>query len=50
MEQIYGSSLTSMAEAVESASVILMCITEKYYLTPNCRLEAEYAGTIKKPL
>lgn len=34
-----------MAEAVENASVFLMCVSEKYYLSPNCRLEAEYAGT-----
>lgn len=46
VEQIYGSSLTSMAEAVENASVFLMCVTEKYYQSPNCRLEAEYAGEL----
>jgi hypothetical protein len=50
VEQIYGSSLASMAEAVENASVFLMCVSEKYYLSPNCRLEAEYAVRLQKPI
>ena len=50
MEQIYGSSLASMAEAVENASVVLMCVSEKYYASPNCRLEAEYAMRLRKPI
>lgn len=50
VEQIYGSSLATMAEAVENASVFLMCVTEKYYLSPNCRLEAEYAVRLQKPI
>ena len=50
MEQIYGSSLESMASAVENASVFLMCVSEKYYLSPNCRLEAEYAVKLQKPI
>jgi hypothetical protein len=29
VEQIYGSSLESMASAVENASVFLMCVSEK---------------------
>ena len=39
-----------MAEAVENASVFLMCVSEKYYLSPNCRLEAEYAVRLQKPI
>ncbi len=39
-----------MAEAVENASVFLMCVSEKYYLSPNCRLEAEYAVKLQKPI
>jgi hypothetical protein len=50
VEQIYGSTLASMAEAVENASVFLMCVSEKYYLSPNCRLEAEYAVKLQKPI
>lgn len=50
VEQIYGSSLSSMAEAVENASVFLMCVSEKYYQSPNCRLEAEYAVRLQKPI
>ena len=50
VEQIYGSTLASMAEAVENASVFLMCVSEKYYQSPNCRLEAEYAVKLQKPI
>ena len=37
-EQIQGSALQSMAEAIENASVVLTCLTERYYQSPNCRL------------
>lgn len=50
IEQIQGSALQSMAEAVENSAVILICITERYYLSPNCRLEAEYAVRLNKPI
>ncbi|CAF0785528.1 unnamed protein product [Brachionus calyciflorus] len=50
VEQIYGSTLASMAEAVENSSVFLMCVSEKYYQSPNCRLEAEYAVKLQKPI
>ena len=39
-----------MAEAIENASVVLMCVSEKYYLSPSCRLEAEYAVKLQKPI
>ncbi len=39
-----------MAEAVENSSVFLMCVSEKYYMSPNCRLEAEYAVRQRKPI
>jgi len=39
-----------MAEAVENSSVFLMCVSEKYYQSPNCRLEAEYAVRLQKPI
>lgn len=50
VEQIYGSSLSSVAEAIENSSVFLMCVSEKYYLSPSCRLEAEYAVRLQKPI
>ena len=50
VENIYGSSLAAMAEAVENSAVFLMCVTEEYYMSPNCRLEAEYATKLGKPI
>jgi hypothetical protein len=38
VEQIQGSALQSMAEAVENSAVVLICMTERYYQSPNCRL------------
>ena len=32
-----GSTLEAMAEAVENAMVVLVCASEKYKLSPNCR-------------
>ena len=38
IERMGGSTLSAMAEAVENASVVLVCMSEKYKLSPNCRL------------
>ena len=39
-----------MAQAVENSECVLMCMTEKYKQSNNCRAEAEYAFNIKKPI
>eukprot|EP00033_Pygsuia_biforma_P002700 GCRY01002982.1.p1 GENE.GCRY01002982.1~~GCRY01002982.1.p1 ORF type:complete len:685 (+),score=124.67 GCRY01002982.1:99-2153(+) len=43
VEAMKGSTLEGMAEAVESSSCILMCVSRAYKQSANCRLEAEYA-------
>ena len=50
VEQIHGSSLESMANAIEESAAVLMCMTEKYKLSSNCRLEAEYSTNLNKPI
>ncbi|CAF1140230.1 unnamed protein product [Rotaria sp. Silwood1] len=40
----------SMAQAVEKSTVILMCISETYKKSENCRNEAEYARDRKKTI
>jgi hypothetical protein len=42
VEQIEGSSLDSMAKAVENSFCVLICMTEKYKQSTYCRAEAEY--------
>jgi hypothetical protein len=37
VEKIHGSSLEAMAKAVETSLCVLMCMTESYKLSPNCR-------------
>lgn len=48
VDQIHGSANESMAEAVENSWCVLMCMTEKYAASFNCKKEAEYADLKKK--
>jgi hypothetical protein len=48
VSEIHGSSLESMAQAIENASCVLMCVTEKYRQSLNCQAEAQYAFRLKK--
>jgi len=50
VENIHGSSLESMALAIENSMCVLMCMTEKYKQSPNCRAEAEYAFNLHTPI
>lgn len=45
-----GSTLDSMAHAVENANCVLMCITEKYRQSVNCQAEAQYAFKLNKKI
>ena len=47
---INGSSLESMARAVENAEIVLICVTEKYRQSLNCQAEAQYAFKLNKPI
>ena len=44
IDQMAGSTLQSMAEAVENADIFLMAMSHKYKDSPNCR-----AGKINLP-
>lgn len=50
IDQIHGSSLESMARAVENSDLILVCVTEKYRESINCQAEAQYAFKLRKPI
>jgi plasmid maintenance system killer protein len=50
VSDIHGSSLDSMAKAVEGACVVLMCVTEKYRQSVNCQSEAQYAYKMGRPI
>ena len=50
IEEMSGSTLEAMAEAVEKAQVIILCVSSHYKDSANCRLEAEWALTCRKPL
>eukprot|EP00057_Strongylocentrotus_purpuratus_P003753 XP_003727285.1 PREDICTED: uncharacterized protein LOC100890026 [Strongylocentrotus purpuratus] len=48
VDHMHGSTLQAMAEAVEKSYVVLMCISEGYKESPNCRTEAEYTFKLGK--
>ncbi|CAF0754608.1 unnamed protein product [Brachionus calyciflorus] len=50
VDEIHGSSLDSMAKAVEDAKIVLMCVTEKYRQSTNCQSEAQYAFRLNKKI
>ncbi|KAK7462001.1 hypothetical protein BaRGS_00038583, partial [Batillaria attramentaria] len=44
------TTLQHMAEGVENAFAVIICVTERYKNSKNCRLEAEYAHENGKPI
>ncbi|KAJ7380757.1 hypothetical protein OS493_007135 [Desmophyllum pertusum] len=50
IDEMGGSTLESMASAVENASVVLVCVSQKYKESPNCRSEAEYTYQLHKDI
>jgi hypothetical protein len=50
INDIHGSSMDSMAKAVEESYCVLICVTEKYRQSPNCQAEAQYAFKLRKPI
>ncbi|XP_069106093.1 uncharacterized protein [Argopecten irradians] len=50
IDDMEGSTLDAMARAVENAEVILVCFSQKYKDSDNCRAEAEYAFQKKKKI
>ena len=47
-EMMTGSTLDAMAAAVENAHCILICVTERYKASANCRLEGTYVHEQRK--
>ncbi|XP_064597655.1 uncharacterized protein LOC135464094 [Liolophura sinensis] len=45
-----GSTLQAMAEAVENSAAVLICMSQRYKDSPNCRAEAEYAFQRRVPI
>ncbi len=41
--EMYGSIIERMAEAIENSEIILMCMSTGYKKSLNCQVEAEYA-------
>ncbi|CAC5422706.1 unnamed protein product [Mytilus coruscus] len=48
IDDMHGSTLQAMAHAVEKADIVLVCYSQNYKKSDNCRAEAEYAFQLKK--
>lgn len=45
-----GSTIEAMGKAIDNCTVFLMCYSEKYSQSQNCKSEAEYAHTKHKTI
>jgi len=48
IDQMTGSTLEAMAEAVEGSKMVIVGVSKKYKESPNCRTEAQYAFQLGK--
>ncbi|KAK0062000.1 hypothetical protein Bpfe_008493 [Biomphalaria pfeifferi] len=47
-ENMETNLLDSMAKAVQNSSIVIMCISQKYKDSVNCKKEAEYTSNLEK--
>ncbi|XP_064644563.1 uncharacterized protein LOC135498267 [Lineus longissimus] len=50
VENMSGSTLEAMALAVEKAVVVILCVSQRYKDSPNCRSEAEYTYRLRRSI
>ncbi|XP_072037547.1 uncharacterized protein [Amphiura filiformis] len=50
VDQVEGNILVAMANAVEKADAILVCVSRSYKASVNCQAEAHYAYQQQKPI
>ncbi|XP_046358633.2 uncharacterized protein LOC124136687 [Haliotis rufescens] len=50
IDDMAGSTLGAMANAVEKASAVILFVSESYFESQNCRQEAEYTYKLKKTM
>lgn len=50
VDQMHGSTLEAMAEAIEGSWVVVCGVSQAYKNSAACRVEGEYAFTAKKPV
>ena len=49
IDNMHGDTLDAMAKAIENSTCVLICMSEKYYNSDNCKFEAQYVIQQKKP-
>ena len=49
-DEMHGSIVESMSEAVENSGIVLLCMSSNYKMSVNCQAEAEYAFNRKSKI
>lgn len=49
-DEMHGSIIESMSEAVENSGLVLICMSSNYKMSVNCQAEAEYAYNRKRKM
>jgi hypothetical protein len=48
LENMYGSTIERMAEAIQNSQFILICMSQKYQSSPYCKTEGQYTYKLQK--
>lgn len=48
LENMYGSTLDRMAEAIQNSQFILICASNRYQTSPYCKTEGQYTYKLQK--
>ncbi|CAF1389929.1 unnamed protein product [Adineta steineri] len=49
LENMYGSTIDRMAEAIENSQFILICMSQRYETSPYCKTEGQYTYKLQRP-
>lgn len=49
LENMYGSTIDRMAEAIQNSQLILVCMSLKYQTSPYCKTEGQYMYKLQRP-
>lgn len=48
-ENMYGSTIERMAEAIQNSQFIIICMSHKYQSSPYCKTEGQYTYKLQRP-
>jgi hypothetical protein len=48
LENMYGSTIDRMAEAIENCQFVLICMSQRYETSPYCKTEGQYTYKLQR--